>query len=537
MDQQETVKELGMRIDGMGDLPVFSASVNRIRKISADPESDSMDLAKEVMKDLGFSVKLLRLANSSYYNRGLGKISSVSRAVVLLGFNTVKNLGFTLKFIESFKAQHPGVDMEKMLVRSYLAAGFVRDIALKAGVKDPEESYICALLHNLGEMVCGYFMPEKFLELQKLQQAQEMPAIDAERAVLGVSLAEIGKQLASQWEFPSSVIKTMDKYTVRKDAPVCNSTQLNGALASLANQMLNLLYLDPKSPNKSFQQLLGDISQATGVKVEAIETSLSDSFKMSCDLAREFGISGKVLQPIMQEGDDEAREKTARLFSYYAAHQAAPPSSPVTTATAVASRAPQAGSSPDSETTSPAAKAAGEITAASRHSGDPMRQLEILQEITMLMAGSATITSVFLKVLEGIYQGVGFERVVLCLVNRDRASYTGRIALGNDAPHLKEYFTFSINPQRDLFSKLIMEGGDVFVENCQELPWRDLMRDDFAQQVKATTFMISALRHQNKPIGAIYADKVGSAARFSAEEQRGFLQFIAQARFALQVSK
>lgn len=77
MDQQETVKELGMRIDGMGDLPVFSASVNRIRKISADPESDAMDLAKEVMKDLGFSVKLLRLANSSHYNRGLGKISSV----------------------------------------------------------------------------------------------------------------------------------------------------------------------------------------------------------------------------------------------------------------------------------------------------------------------------------------------------------------------------------------------------------------------------------------------------------------------------
>ena len=536
MDQQETVKELGMRIDGMGDLPVFSASVNRIRKISVDPESDSMDLAKEVMKDLGFSVKLLRLANSSYYNRGLGKISSVSRAVVLLGFNTVKNLGFTLKFIESFKAQHPGVDMEKMLVRSYLAAGFVRDIALKAGVKDPEESYICALLHNLGEMVCGYFMPEKFLELQKLQQAQEMPAIDAERAVLGVSLVEIGKQLASQWEFPSSVIKTMDKYTVRKDAPVCNSTQLNGALASLASQMLDLLYLDPKSPNKSFQQLLGDISQAAGLKVEAIETSLSDSFKMSCDLAREFGISGKVLQPIMQEGDDEAREKTARLFSYYAAHQVVPPST-IVTAAAVVSRASQAESYIDSGDTPVVTKETGEVSAAIRHSGDPMRQLEILQEITTLMAGSATITSILLKVLEGIYQGVGFERVVLCLVNRDRASYVGRIALGNDAPHLKEYFTFAINPQRDLFSKLIMEGGDVCIEDCQEPPWRDLMREDFIRQVKATTFMVSALRHQNKPIGAIYADKLGTAARFSPEERRGFLQFIAQARFALQVGK
>ncbi len=49
------------------------------------------------------------------------------------------------------------------------------------------------------------------------------------------------------------------------------------------------------------------------------------------------------------------------------------------------------------------------------------------------MASAASITSIFVKVLEGLCQGVGFERVVRCLVNRDRVSYTGRIALGMDA--------------------------------------------------------------------------------------------------------
>lgn len=523
MDQQETVKELGARMESMGDLPVFSASVNRIRKISADPESNSMDLAREVMKDSGFSVKLLRLANSSYYNRGLGRISSVSRAVVLLGFNTVKNLGFTLKFIESFKAQHPDVDMEKMLVRSYLAAGFVRDVVLKAGVKDAEESYICALLHNLGEIACGYFLPEKFLELQALQKNQHMSSDEAERNVLGISLTEIGKQLASQWEFPSSVVKAMDKYTPHKDVPVRNSPQLNSALSSLASQALGSLYLDHKPSDKSFQQLLGDIAHAAGLKVEAVEASLSDSFKMSCDLAREYGINSKTLQPVMQEGNDDDREKTARLFSYYAAHQATPGA--------------EMSASPSGVHSSVSLTANAEYGAVTMHTGDPMRQLEILQEITSLMASAASITSIFVKVLEGLYHGVGFERVVLCLVNRDRASYTGRIALGADASLLKEYFTFVINPQRDLFSRLIMEGGDACVENCQELPWRDVMREDFSRHVKAPTFMVSGLRHQNKPVGIIYADKASSSTLFSPEERRGFLQFIAQARFALQVGK
>lgn len=533
MDQQETIKEIYTRIERTGDLPVFSASVNRVRQISADPESSSMDLAAEVMKDPGFSVKLLRLANSSHYNRGLGKIGSVSRAVVLLGFNTVKNMGFTLKFIESFKEQYPGVDMEKMLVRAYLAAGFARDVAIKSGVKDPEESYICALLHNLGGMVCAYFLPEKFLELQRLRPPSELSPQEVERSVLGISLTEMGKALASQWGFSSSVVKTMDRYMPRKDEPMRTGLQLNCALSSLANQVLESLYLDHKRPDKGFQQILEEMAHAAGLKVEAIEASLSASFKMSCDLAREYGISSKMLQPVMREGEDEARDKTARLFAYYAAHQV----EPVAGVDTVQPLAKQSGLHIETAPTVSTVQADVIIDAAARHTGSPQQQLEILQEITSLMVSSATITNIFTKVLEGIHHGVGFERVVLCLVNRDRASYAGRIALGKNANELKEYFSFAVDPQRDLFAKLLMEGGDVYVENYQDPAWRNLIRDDFSSHVKVATFMLSALRHQNKPVGVIYADKAVSGTLLSTEERRGFLQFIAQARLALQLGK
>ncbi|MFC1749143.1 HDOD domain-containing protein [Pseudomonadota bacterium] len=124
MGKDETLELIKQKIEKLGDLPVFTASVNQICKMSADPDADAMSLSQAVLKDANLSVKLLRLANSPYYNRGLGKISVVSRAVIMLGFETVKNLSLTMKFIEGFQSEHPLIDMDKLLVRAYVTFAF-----------------------------------------------------------------------------------------------------------------------------------------------------------------------------------------------------------------------------------------------------------------------------------------------------------------------------------------------------------------------------------------------------------------------------
>ena len=169
-NHEETMARINEGIKRLGDLPIFSATINKIRRMSSDPDSDAMSVAKEVLKDANLSTKLLCLSNSAYYNRGVGKISVISRAVIVLGFDTVKNLGLTLKLIESFQNANPNVGMDKLLVKAYLAAGFVRDIAEKCGVKDIEESYVCALLHNLGEITVAYVLPDEFLHILELDR-------------------------------------------------------------------------------------------------------------------------------------------------------------------------------------------------------------------------------------------------------------------------------------------------------------------------------------------------------------------------------
>jgi len=112
-EHSATVIQLLEHAEKKGDLPIFNTSLNKVRSISSDPDSHAMELAQTIMKDANLSVKLLRIANSPFYNRGMGKIASVSRAVILLGFDSIKNLCMTLKLIESFTDDQPKVALKK----------------------------------------------------------------------------------------------------------------------------------------------------------------------------------------------------------------------------------------------------------------------------------------------------------------------------------------------------------------------------------------------------------------------------------------
>ena len=451
---EKTMARISEGMKRLGDLPIFSTTINKIRRMSSDPDSDAMSVAKEVLKDANLSGKLLRLGNSAYYNRGVGKISVISRAVIVLGFDTVKNLSLTLKLIESFQDANPSVEMGKMLVKSYLAAGFVRDIADKCGVKDIEESYVCALLHSLGEITVAYVLPDEYLRILELVRDEGLSRAQAEQTVLGTSIARISQELATSWEFPPSVVNTMAPSPSKITRPAKDRVSFNSSITSLTHQLLDNLYNDA-GDNDQMSDTLELISKVTGLNDGMVENYLSESFRMSCSLASEYGLNKKLLQPQLSSGEGTMRNKWARQFSYYASMDeqsaAANPSESTPSANLSANGVnPAADNSPPSNRTlvgdTPAfhpPSSQPTLSADVHRSADkaapthanPMLQLQIIQEITGLITRSARLSEVFIKVLDGINRGAGFERVLLCLVTPDRRHYVGRLAAGRMAMH------------------------------------------------------------------------------------------------------
>mgnify|MGYP001605424442 CR=1 FL=1 len=158
-----------------------------------------------------------------------------------------------------------------------------------------------------------------------------------------------------------------------------------------------------------------------------------------------------------------------------------------------------------------------------------------MQEITSLISEAASLNVIFGKVVEGLVEGVGFDHAALCLLNRERSAYGARIALGPGAEVLQAYFQRPLDVEGDLFSRVLTEGGDLLVDDAGDKAWAGALPPGFADVVAASSFAVAPLRVDGRPIGLFYADKTSGPLSITQEEYRGFIQFVSQAKLALQM--
>lgn len=543
---KDTFREIDQRMEQLGDLPIFSATVNRVSRVSNDKNSDAMALAVEVMKDANLTAKLLRLANSSYYNRGLGKISAISRAVVLLGFETVSNLCLTLKLIDSFHTENPAIDMNAMLVNAFLTAGLMREVSARAGVDDIEQSYICGLLHGLGEIIVAYTLPEKYVDMQDMRGQGGVSWIEIQKQVLGGNFTDVGQRLAKCWEFPETVVRTMEPVELNRAITKRDRNELNRSMATLAQASLDLVYGRAEDNSETLGELLHDMGELAGISRAEIEKSLTKTFHTCCELANDYGLDAKTLMPPVEETDDSLLNKTTRQFAYYVGTQAGINIDVIEEAPVADSKTSKADKGVTDKVAATAkekldqanapavAKTLGEKSAST---GDTQIQLDILQQITGMMSSQAGVHHVFGKIVEGVQRGVGFDRVILCLLSADHSQLIGRITHGDGVEVLKEYFNIPVRDQRNLFIRVLREGNEILVSNVGDEAWAASIPDDYRQRVAAPGFMIGAIRAGKRPVGLLYADNGMSRRAISENEKQGFLQFINQGRLALQIAE
>jgi HD-like signal output (HDOD) protein len=210
--------EIKARIqEGMEELPSLSPAVQEILRLANDLQASPKDLIDIIRTDPVLTAKILRLVNSAYFSLN-SKIASLNRALVLLGFNTIKNVAVSAELIKISEScpDNEYFDYQELWEHMLGVGAVAKVLAAESGEprKILEEYFIAGLIHDLGDFLLMRFIPAEFSKIRNVALEKEISVRECSRSVLGFSSGEMGAELASNWklqEHLQDVIKKMEE--------------------------------------------------------------------------------------------------------------------------------------------------------------------------------------------------------------------------------------------------------------------------------------------------------------------------------------
>ena len=189
-------------------MPSLPTTVAKVLEVCNDPNASPADLNRIISIDPVLMGKVMKLINSAYY--GLNQeITSLVRAIIMLGINTVKNLALSTAVLGTLgKAMQSQVlNMEGFWRHSLCVGVSAKLIAIKRNVdkKFLEEYFIAGLLHDVGKIPLNNRLSAEYLNVLALSDRDNLALFEAESAHLGINHSEVGKIVVENWKLSAEI--------------------------------------------------------------------------------------------------------------------------------------------------------------------------------------------------------------------------------------------------------------------------------------------------------------------------------------------
>lgn len=254
---ESVVQSVDEIVQGIDKLPTISNVAFRVLQLSADKEIPIQKLVRVISGDQSLTAQILRVANSSYFNYPR-TIYSLDRAIVILGFNLLRDIAVSLavySIYNGFRANN-AFKLVDFWRHSLYTGLTLKTLAEEFDVQHKDMLYVGGLLHDLGKLVLVKEMNEDYYFLLETGRQEMRRLIDIENKFLGFDHAAVGARILEKWKLPQSICAMVeyhhspDKYSAsERMAPWVRLVYLGNLLAHLLEineyNLANLIQLDP----------------------------------------------------------------------------------------------------------------------------------------------------------------------------------------------------------------------------------------------------------------------------------------------------
>jgi HD-like signal output (HDOD) protein len=446
----------------MSELPAMSVHVQELLALTGSKKSKSAnydDLARIILKDFSLTHKVLQIANSAYYALGQ-KVSTVSMAVAVLGFDTVRDLAIGIALLDDFmKAGVNTAEISKLLARSFLAALLARSIAESRYLRVlPEEAFICGLMHDLGRIISCIYLPVMYRAIHE-KTAGGMPEDEAAASVLdGLTYAGVGREVAIFWNMTESVIKCMELDPALPEEGQDAEKYLHG-IVDFSNRYVDCLLL---------QHNIAPLMDKYAFPFSLDE---QEAAEMLAEAARASAAIFDSIQPGLPNLDF-----CKRLEEIQALYAAEPP-------VAVPAKGIK----------------------------------DFWQEINGMVKGDFRLNDFFVLLLDALWQGIGFDRALFAMVqNRgDGKVLAGQLGRGDISPGQVKQFELFLSPALpDVLQKSLSMGRDIALapEKIAVLP------EELRYLAQERTVYLFPLCLKGKGVALLYLDRTKEKPKLAKAE-------------------
>jgi HD-like signal output (HDOD) protein len=191
-------------LENISTLPTLPIVIEKITRLLHNPQTSAEEIGKAITTDQALASKVLKLVNSAFYGFP-GKISTITHAVVILGFATVKNVVLTASIFDVFTKKtslNSNFDLSKFWFHSIACGAASQCIAKHIGFSQKEECFIAGLIHDVGKIILCNYLPEEFdLVVQNINQKNCL-FYESEKEMLHLTHEDLGGIVAARWNLP-----------------------------------------------------------------------------------------------------------------------------------------------------------------------------------------------------------------------------------------------------------------------------------------------------------------------------------------------